>query len=314
MGVSGTAAALAATAAAALFGAGGARAIVVEHPEPTMQVIPAGTFLMGMPDTPEERQDLTAACTEQFGIEFAEFCGERRYRDALGARRVLLFAYAIDRHEVTVAEYRRCASAGACDVGPLVAGDGRYLRGEWPMVNVTWQDAADFCAWRGARLPTEAEWEKAARGTDGRRFPWGDHVRRDGGNHGRAEDLAMSTTHGLVGGAFGRPLLQLVPDPSAGSRYPLPPGTLRWGASPYGVYDMAGNASEWVADYYHPQGYGDLPRISPVRRAPTPGLNLRVVRGGSWLTPRFYGRTYYRHYADPESRSSERGFRCAAGL
>ena len=316
MSISGSAlaAVMWAASAAALAAGAGAAAVVVEHREPAMQVIGAGTFSMGFPDTPAERQDFSAACVEQFGADFAELCGERRFSDALGLRRVLLSTYAIDRREVTVGDYRRCVLAGGCDAGALFAGDGRYLRADLPMVNVTWRDAADYCAWRGARLPTEAEWEKAARGTDARRFPWGNHARPDGSNHGRAEDAAMSKTHGLVGGAFGRPILQFVADPDAGGPYPLPPGSLPWGASPYGIDDMAGNVAEWVADFYHPRGYGDLPRIDPVRLAPDTGLSMRVVRGGSWRTPRFFGRTYYRHYAEPDSRSAEIGFRCAKSL
>jgi formylglycine-generating enzyme required for sulfatase activity len=280
MGVSGTAAALAATAAAALFGAGGARAVVVEHPEPTMQVIPAGKFLMGMPDTPEERQDLTDACTEQFGAEFAEFCGERRYRDALGARRVLLFAYAIDRREVTVAEYRRCVEAGACDVGPLVAGDGRYLRGVWPMANVTWQDAADYCAWRGARLPTEAEWEKAARGDDGRTYPWGEDL---------PDSELLNFSRSLVGGT-------------------MPVGSYPAGASPYGALDMAGNVEEWVADWYDPNYYAESSERDPT--GPEDGTR-RVLRGGSYTSNVRVVRAFNREPASPELRLPMIGFRVA---
>src|SRR5512134_3264010 len=89
------------------------------------------------------------------------------------AREVYVSPFLIDRREVTAAEYRRCVLAGSCDLTPLVAGDRRFIRDDLPVVNVTWFDAVSFCGWQGKRLPTEAEWEKAARGDDARRWPWG---------------------------------------------------------------------------------------------------------------------------------------------
>ncbi len=105
------------------------------------------------------------------------------------------------------------------------------------------------------------------------------------------------------------PTIQFAPDGSDGATYVVPPGTLRWSEGPYGTYDQAGNVAEWVADYFDRQGYKGLPRINPVRDA-TRGESLRVVRGGSWFEPAYYGRTYFRSAARADSRSPYRGFRC----
>ncbi|ACY17437.1 formylglycine-generating enzyme family protein [Haliangium ochraceum] len=284
----------------------------IEHRDPSMVPVPAGPFRMG-PDL-AELESLLRVCHVQFGAA-QENCDNDINR-ALREREVFLDAFAIDRHEVAAAAYRACVDAGACSVSALVAGDERFIRPEWPMVNVTWQDAADYCAWAGKRLPSEAEWEKAARGSDGKRWPWGDHERRDGANHGRSEsDMMMLSRSDLSGPMSGPAVLLFAPDDSDGYPALAPPGALRWGESPYGAFDMAGNAAEWVQDFYADEGYEDLPRFNPLRSMPSEkNHGVRVVRGGSWMDPGFFGRTYYRRWANERARSERIGFRCARDL
>jgi formylglycine-generating enzyme required for sulfatase activity len=238
------------------------------------------------------------------------------YVNAVPLRRdVYLPAFDIDRFEVTVAQYRRCVADGACDSGALLQGDQRYHRNPRnPVVNVTWRDASDYCSWAGKRLPTEAEWEKAARGTDGRRWPWGNQDRRDGGNHGRMDAESVRRTRLMNPRRLSsgdEASFELAPDDGDGAAYPAPPGRLRWSEGRYGTYDMAGNVAEWVVDFYSPAGYGDLPRDTPVRRVPIDRDSRRVVRGGSWLDLRLSGRTYARSAHSPSVRSPLIGFRCA---
>ncbi|RMH40447.1 MAG: hypothetical protein D6689_13805 [Deltaproteobacteria bacterium] len=299
------AAAAASVAVASMASAGRAgRAVVVVRAEPDMVRIPAGPFWMGFPDDPAARSELRADCVREFGDGAQEtVCtADNLVGNARPLREVYLPAYDIDRYEVTVGAYRACAAAGYCDVAPLVTGDGRFVADDrLPIVYVTWRDAADYCAWAGKRLPTEAEWEKAARGVDRRPrpWPWGYHRRDDGSNHGAVDRHAVWLAS------------RYVADASDGFTGPAPVGALRWSASPYGVYDLAGNVSEWVADYYAPT-YEALSHIDPaVTAPPAVGPPMRVVRGGSWAEPRLFGRTYLRLYADANHRGFDRGFRCA---
>jgi formylglycine-generating enzyme required for sulfatase activity len=286
-----------------------------------MVFVAGGTFTMGFQSS--EVEGVRKACRAELGEDVSRYvCFSRGddqlllFRDATPAREVFVSAFEIDRYEASVQDYRACAAAGGCDIGALLSSDDRFLVDSWPMVNVTWQDAVDFCTWAGKRLPTEAEWEKAARGTDGRRWPWGNQRREDGANHGRLEDDAIMLTHNYV--TKSGPGWDYVPDDSDGVRYAARPGQLVWGESPYGVYDMAGNVAEWVSDYYwdgdlattDEGGYSDLPDVDPERISPRVG-SFRAVRGGSWIEPALLARAYARSSALPDSRSFVRGFRCA---
>jgi formylglycine-generating enzyme required for sulfatase activity len=277
----------------------------VEHQPSAMVRIPAGTFTMGFDDRESERAELLLACARELGPESGEaYCrSETLWESALDQRAVYLPAYEIDRYEVKTADYRACAAAGGCDMAPLTAGDPAFLDDALPMANVTWRDAADFCRWRGKRLPTEAEWEKAARGVDGRRWPWGNHERGDGANHGRAQE------HPVRAPPYAFP--SFVGDARDGFAGAAPPGAMAWSDSPYGVYDLAGNVSEWVADYYR-ETYVGLTTVDPVVDTPPSGTSSpRVYRGGSWAEPELFGRTYMRLFAAPDLRAFDRGFRCA---
>jgi formylglycine-generating enzyme required for sulfatase activity len=200
---------------------------------------------------------------------------------------VYLDAFWIDKYEVTNTQYAACFNAGVCKAPSNYSSSparnayfGVPQFNNYPVVYVSWEDANKYCTWAGRRLPTEAEWEKAARGTDKRLYPWGNTYDKSLVN---GFDGAKSDTT-IVGGYPG-------------------------GASPYGVLDMAGNVWEWVADWYDDNYYSNSPRNNP--QGPTSG-NSRVARGGSWGSGYYQLRTTLRSgYLASTDRSNNYGFRCA---
>ncbi len=192
------------------------------------------------------------------------------------AHSVTLDAFWIDRTEVTNAQYRQCVEAGACEE-PTCWDNADLNAPDQPVVCVTWDDAQAYAGWAGGRLPTEAEWEKAARGTDGRLYPWGEN----------APDCQTANFKGCVGRT-----------PTVGSQ----PG----GASPYGALDMAGNAWEWVADWYDETYHGDAPVQNP--QGPASG-ERRVLRGGSFDMSESRLRTAFRIGNRPAYSNWDLGFR-----
>jgi formylglycine-generating enzyme required for sulfatase activity len=216
------------------------------------------------------------------------------------AHDVTLDAFWIDQVEVTNGMYGLCVQAGVCRLPVKLNSDNRgdYFGNaefkDYPVIQVTWYDANAYCQWAGRSLPTEAEWERAARGDDMRPYPWG----------GEPPNEQNSNTNNIVGDV---------------SRV----GSYAAGASPFGAMDMAGNVWEWVADFYSPKYYTESPTENPTGPE-NGGLNhLRVIRGGSFQDNLFNLRISNRGYEvgpDPSKlpndnayygRSSVKiGFRC----
>lgn len=236
--------------------------------------------------------------------------------DERPARTKVMIAFSIDRTEVTRGDYRRCVAARRC----APAGGSEIPRGSegaaptsttadsasndhLPIVNVSWADAQSFCRFVGGRLPTEAEWEKAARGTDGREYPWGDEVSCERANWGNFDGEG----------------------PCAGRNpgHPVAVGQYPDGASPYGVLDLGGNVWEWVADRYDDDAAAIAPEV-PLRRSGAtrersgrgttrPGnAERRVVKGGSCCSFFVGPRAANRNAWSPDHRDADLGFRCAA--
>lgn len=239
-----------------------------------MVMIPAGRFLMGSP-----RLNAT------FGLRTP-------YDDTeIPQRNIWLDAYAIERDEVSVSRYLRWWLGSDRDRSrewpPWLAETGavpdRRLA-TLPVFGVTWFEAEAYCRSNGKRLPTEAEWEKAARGADGRLFPWGE-----------AEPDARLAVFGRSGDGP-------IPDVA-------PVEGFEEGRSPFGLHHMAGNVAEWVQDWNGIDAYVAMPDRNP--RGPARG-KYKVVRGGSWRSAPVMLRAATRGGSEPDRRSPTIGFRCAA--
>jgi formylglycine-generating enzyme len=288
---------LTAALASAGFEAPTGRAVVARRPIEAQIGIPGGVFRMGA-----TKEGLTAAvqlCREEIGTSQERACQPEVFASEGPDRRVFLGPFAIDRVEVTVGAYRACVQAGGCAPQPLLQPDERFLVPTVPVTSITWGEAARYCAFSGGRLPTEAEWERAARGRDGRTWPWGNIPKATAANHGRFLTVQELSPN---------PYTVLQSDPSDGFAFLAPVGSFPSGASSDGVLDLAGNAMEWTADVYNELPPQQKTTVNP--RGPQEG-SLRVVRGGSWRQPRIFQRTTARDGVSPDTRSPEIGFRCA---
>ncbi len=216
--------------------------------------IPGGPFTMGQDggsddEAPAHEVDVPTFSMELFEVTNAQFA-----------------AFVADTGYVTEAE-----TGGSAGWKPLAEGKDNY-----PVVKVTWNDAKAFCEWAGRRLPTEAEWEKAARGTDARKFPWGDDW---DANRANVKE--------------------------AGFRGTTPVGTFADGASPFGIFDMAGNVWEWTADWYQPYPGNTV-------ADPFYGEEFKVLRGGGWFDEPDQVLTTNRSSTSPTAANDDIGFRCAS--
>ncbi len=203
---------------------------------------------------------------------------------------VYLDDYYIDEYEITNARYKACLVAGVCKLPKENMSSthpnyfGNSMFGNFPVIYVDWNMAKTYCEWRGARLPTEAEWEKAARGTDGRTYPWGEELNCNLANYGKGDNTCKGDTTAV--------------------------GSYKDGQSPYDVYDMAGNVSEWVADWYQFDYYATLVDNFANPLGPDSGI-VRVVRGGSWSINDNDIRSSNRNGYSPLTSTDYIGFRCA---
>lgn len=249
---------------------------------------PAATFTMG--STPSEMLDALRLCAREILRERCEQFAPL-FRAEGAAHSVTLAPYSLDRTEVTVGSYRRCVAAGACAPDTIPAGDARFDRDELPVTHVRWEDGRAYCRWRRGRLPTEAEWEHAARGGGRRTFPWGNVYSPRLANHGA---LAHDMT-----------------DASDGHAYLSEVGAFPEGRTDQGVLDLAGNAAEWVSDLYDldERGFGYAPDAvtNPTGPQSSP---LHVIRGGSFTDGAPWMRAAAR-VATTMPRAAHIGFRCA---
>ena len=237
---------------------------------PEMVTVPAGNFTRGC----------VAAHNDGFNCR----------PDELPAATIYLDAFSIDTIEVTNAAYAACVADAGCSLPSSFSSDNRAnyygnpLYDDYPVVNVTWAQANAYCTWAGKRLPTEAEWEKAARGaSDQRAYPWGD-------------------SSPLCSLANFNPGLDCIGDTAESASYFA-------GASPYGALNMAGNVYEWVNDWYASDYYASSPSSNP--SGPASG-EYRAMRGGSAFSDPIYLRVVYRDWYPIAYYSYQVGFRCAA--
>lgn len=270
-------------------------AISAEIPD-DMALIPAGEFLMG-----------SAAGTD--GL-----------LDEQPQRRIYLGGFLIDRYEVTHEAYARFVAT----TGHRIPENTNPSSTLWinkiplagieqhPVVNVSWDDAVAYCRWVGKRLPSEAEWEKAARGTDERRYPWGhdwDVTKGNSASYWAGRTIEFS-------GAAEWEAFWIKGDGARvaeekgirGEVLTMPVGSFPQSLSPYGLYDMAGNVAEWVHDWYDPNYYRSASLSNPT--GPERGA-IKSMRGGSWLKPAMSLRTTDRDWGPMDGRPSGTGFRCA---
>lgn len=240
-----------------------------------MACIPAGEFIRGSDSGPKNAQP---------------------------AEKVWLQTFYMDLYEITFAEYKACEKKGKCPkAGPKYSD---YNRPRQPITGVSWFDAVAYCKAQGKQLPSEAQWEKAARGPDGATFPWGNEP--------------VTCKRAVIMDASGRScgVKKRFSQPEKGR-------VLEIGLKPagvYGLFDMSGNSWEWVSDWYSASytKCGDACRgIEPLGpcagAAKCPGHHQKIVRGGSWYWPAEYATGYYRRPHEPDNEPFHHfGFRCAA--
>jgi formylglycine-generating enzyme required for sulfatase activity len=236
-------------------------------------------------DNPNRNYDISVLGIEWIDISAGEFQMGDNFNEGWSDERpvhtVYLDSYKVSRYEVTFDQYDRFCD----DTGWSKPDDQGWGRGNRPVINVSWNDADAFCDWlsqktgKNIHLPTEAQWEKAARGTDQRRYPWGN-------SSPNSTRCNYNTYEGRT----------------------QPVGSYPSGVSPYGVHDMAGNVFEWCSDWYSSDYYSSSPRNNPT--GPLSGT-LRVLRGGSWYYPPRYLRSAARYYNGPSYTYFHIGFRLA---
>lgn len=258
---------------------------LAEALDSSMALIPAGVFTLGSEQGADDERPL---------------------------REIYLDAYKIDRFEVTNAQYRRFVlSTGTRAPQHWTGSEFPAGQSDSPVIGVSWSEANAYCEWVNKRLPSEAEWEKACRGPDMNIFPWGDTWDPRRANTGTKHSTNWPPT---VEGIWYFLEADLSNDENP---HLMPIGSYPLGASPYGVLDMAGNATEWVLDWYNWEGYEDLPARNPVGDAPPWN---HVVRGSAWVDKQ--GEQYLvadlsrcsKRNSSHTSNDPRIGFRCAHSI
>jgi formylglycine-generating enzyme required for sulfatase activity len=247
-----------------IFGSGDSGTLKVEAGE--MILIPEGPFTMG-----SFEKDIQWAA-RQFHSESLDW-----YREETPAHTVTLPAFQIDKYEVTVSDYTKYMEATGTPA-PREFENSRLNHPRQPVVSLPWKLAREYCIWAGKRLPTEAEWEKAARGTDARYYPWGNEPDALNANIRGNGDNYRNT--------------------SPGGKFPE-------GASPYGVMDLSGNVWEWTEDWFKPYPGNEYDNDFY-------GEKFKVIKGGSWSSNLDLARSTVRGKAIPEDKKKYIGFRCVA--
>lgn len=263
-----------------IFGYGDARVSISPR---TVLPVKAGWFIMG-----SDKNDLAAAtvlCARQNPDKNG--CAIGLFKNEGPAHRVYLSAFQIDRTEVSNQDYERCVLANACAPSRLSDGDKTVAAPNLPVAGVTWAEAERYCHWVGGKLPTEAQWERAARGVTQRRFPWGSFYNSHLANHGS---------------------IDMKSDKSDGYEFAAPVDAFIDGEGLFGLLNMAGNVSEFTADVYAARYDEKANRVDPTGPATGDG---RVIRGGSWRRPIYALRTTYRAKIGEFESQPDVGFRCA---
>jgi formylglycine-generating enzyme required for sulfatase activity len=257
-----------------------------------MVYVPGGTFQMGSSEA-----EIGAAfelCEQEHG---SGECSKGWFEDESPQHTITLDAFWIDRTEVTNAQYKQCVEAGVCQAPTMCAfGEPTYQdasKADHPVVCVDWHGAQAYCEWAGGRLPTEAEWEYAARGLQGNIYPWGDEFECSRSN---LDDETEVDDFVVLGG-----------EGCDGYERTAPVGSFEDGASWCGALDMAGNVWEWVVDWYDADYYADSPARNP--QGPDSG-DSRVLRGSSWANRSIEVRSALRHWYPPHIRLDFMGLRC----
>ena len=269
--------------------------------EMTLAYVPAGEFKMG-----RDADDMLADYQELFepylDVELKFECERSWFEKTEPVHTVYLDAFWIDQTEITNAQYSKCVAAGVCESPEFewsytnfdYFGNDEF--DDYPVIYVSWDDAQDYCEWAGRRLPTEAEWEKAARGTIGLVYPWGNTF---DGNKVNFCDINCAEIEEAIA---------VNPNFDDGYADVAPVGTYPDGISPYGAFDMAGNVGEWVIDWYDDGYYQDTPLENPL--GPDYG-EFRVIKGCSWFCTGDTVESADRGWAIPINGYNAVGFRCA---